>query len=184
MLVIVVTGMPGAGKEGVVRRATEFGFSVYRMGDVVREFAEKKGVPPQDIGKYASLEREMHGREVWAARVLEKMKEEGREKIVIDGCRSDFEAAVFRQHFGDSMHVLAIHSSPDTRYRRLKLRGRGDAPESRREFDERDERELDWGVGRVIARADHMIVNEGTVEEFWSEIDALLSALLDRSGNL
>ena len=184
MLVIVVTGMPGAGKEGVVARAVEHGFSVYRMGDVVRDFAEENGIPPQEIGSYASAERERHGRDIWAYRVLNRI-EKGVEKIVIDGCRSDFELAVFHMYFGSNLHIVAVHSSPDTRFGRLRKRGREDAPISREEFDERDRRELDWGLGNVIALADHMIVNEGTIEEFWYSIDALLERLSPvNSGNL
>ena len=184
MLVIVVTGMPGAGKEGVVNRAALHGFSVYRMGDVVRDFAEENGIPPQAIGSYASAERERYGRDIWAHRVLNRI-DKGVEKIVIDGCRSEFEVAVFRMYFGSNMHLIAVHSSPETRFERLRKRGRADAPVSRKEFDDRDKRELDWGLGRVIALADQMIVNEGTMDEFWHSIDALLEKLSSAgSGNL
>lgn len=178
MLVVLVTGMPGAGKEGIVNRALEHGFSAYRMGDVVREFAEKNQVSAQSIGEYASREREAHGSDIWAKRVLEKIMAGASDRIVIDGCRSQSEVSVFRKHFGASMSVVAVHSSPQTRFKRLITRGRDDAPENRQEFDRRDIRELDWGVGRVIALADHMIVNEGTIEEFWMEIDTILEKLL------
>jgi hypothetical protein len=34
------------------------------------------------------------------------------------------------------------------------------------ELNGRDERELSWGIGRVISLADYMIVNDGTLDEF------------------
>ncbi len=185
MFAVVVTGMPGAGKEGVVSRALAVGFSVYRMGDVVREFAKRDGVPPEDVGRYASAEREAEGRDVWARRVLDKVLSDSAEFVLIDGCRSDFEVSVFRRHFGQSMSVLAVHSSPATRFERVVRRGRADAPRDRKEFDERDRRELEWGLGRVIALADHMIVNEGTVEDFWQDIDDFLRGVISsHSGKL
>jgi len=177
MLVIVVTGMPGAGKEGVVSRAIQHDFSVYRMGDVVRDYAVMDGISPERVGLYASSEREANGRDIWAVRVLEQINSDAPEKIVIDGCRSDFEILAFRKHFGDSMILLAVHSSPKTRYERLVSRERADAPKGRESFDERDRRELDWGLGRVIALAVYMIVNEGAVEEFQKNIDDLLGEL-------
>lgn len=185
MLAVVVTGMPGAGKESVVERAGMHGFSVYRMGDVVRDFAERNGVSSGDVGRYASVERETNGKKIWARRVLDRVNRDSAEKMVIDGCRSDFEVAAFREHFGENMFLLAVHSSPKTRYGRLVSRGRADAPKDRDEFDERDRRELDWGLGRVIALADHMIVNEGTLEEFLKSIDDFFEKLSDSSiGNL
>jgi dephospho-CoA kinase len=185
MLVIVVTGMPGAGKEGVVSRAIQHDFSVYRMGDVVRDYAVMDGISPERVGLYASSEREANGRDIWAVRVLGQINRDASKKIVIDGCRSDFEILAFRKHFGDSMILLAVHSSPKTRYERLVSRERADAPKGREEFSERDRRELDWGLGRVIALADYMIVNEGTMEEFRRNTDRILEKLSSAgSGNL
>jgi len=62
--------------------------------------------------------------------------------------------------------LMAVHSSPRTRFQRLQRRGRADAPGSWEEFLERDLRELSWGLGGLIAVADRMIINEGTLDEF------------------
>jgi len=184
MLAVVVTGMPGAGKESVVERAILHGFSAYRMGDVVRRFATDNGISPEETGIYAARERELHGKDIWARRVMEQVLSDSAERVVIDGCRSDFEVEVFRRHFGRRMSVMAVHSSPATRFERLKRRGRADAPATREEFDERDRRELGWGVGRVIALADEMVVNEGTMQEFLTEVDAVIERLSAMSGKL
>ena len=39
---------------------------------------------------------------------------------------------------------------------------------------ERDKRELGWGLGRVIASADIVVLNEGSVEDFQKEIREIL----------
>jgi predicted ATPase len=61
--VIVLTGMPGAGKEEFVRVALEAGYGVLRMGDVVREEAGRRGTAMDDhgVGGFANLERQGHG---------------------------------------------------------------------------------------------------------------------------
>jgi len=56
--------------------------------------------------------------------------------------------------------LVAVHASPRERFRRLKSRGRPDDPTTWEEFVERDMRELELGIGNVIALADVMIVNE------------------------
>ena len=58
--------------------------------------------------------------------------------------------------------LLAIHASPQTRYKRLVQRQRSDDPTDFEAFMERDKRELGIGMGSVIAIAAYMIINEGT----------------------
>ena len=70
MNVIVVTGMPGAGKEEFVQVAKSLGYDVVRMGDVVRAEAKKQGITDSDkgIGEFADQERRLRGFDIWAKR--------------------------------------------------------------------------------------------------------------------
>ncbi len=153
--------------------ASEIGLPVIRMGDVVREEAARRGIVPTDegIGGMAHREREVHGPDVWARRTLELMSAE---RMVIDGVRSLEEVAFFRQTFGDGLTILAVLASPKTRYMRISKRSRDDDILTEKELSVRDERELRWGLGNVIALADHVIVNEGSLGEFQETARALL----------
>ena len=163
--IYVLTGMPGAGKEEFVRVALERGYQVVRMGDVVRQEAAARGLvmSDQEIGGFASAERREHGPGIWAVRCVPMI---GDRDTVIDGSRSPYELEVFRKELGRKMRLVAIHASPSERYVRLMRRDRHDAPRSEEEFRQRDERELSWGLGDLIAQADLMIENEGTLDEF------------------
>ena len=72
---------------------------------------------------------------------------------------------------------MAIHASPKIRYERLVKRQRADAPANIGEFDERDNRELSWGVGSVLALADHIIDNTGSLEDFHRKSAELMRSL-------
>ncbi len=157
---LLITGMPGAGKEEVIQAIIPLGYEVLRMGDIVREMAKERGIEPDRIGEFANAQRKEHGPYIWAERTAEKIKDP--EKTVIDGVRSLEEVEIFRKKGG--VTIIAVHASPRTRYERLKRRGRGDESDSLEKMVERDMRELSWGVGKVIAMADIMIVNEGTIE--------------------
>jgi len=174
MGVLILTGMPGAGKEELVTIALALGYQVQRMGDVVRAEAVRNGVPPQAVGEFADRERRSHGYDIWAKRTVPLV---GEGDTLIDGCRSMAEVNVFRQAFGEHVKIVAVHSAPSTRFPRLVARGRPDAPRDRREFDERDRRELGWGLGDTIALADLMLVNEGTLEDFHRDARSLLMGL-------
>jgi dephospho-CoA kinase len=174
MGVLILTGMPGAGKEELVSVALELGYQVRRMGDVVRAEASRNGVLPQDVGKFAHDERQRHGYDVWAKRIVPLV---GEGDTLIDGCRGMSEVDVFRNAFGEHVKIVAVHSAPSTRFPRLVSRARSDAPRTRQEFDERDKRELGWGLGDTIALADALIVNEGNLESFRREAFAMLREL-------
>ncbi len=168
--------MPGCGKEELLKLASQAGFSVIRMGDMVREEAAKRDISPIDegIGGMAHREREIHGPDVWARRTLERITSD---RVVIDGVRSLDEIAAFRQAFGKGLWIIAIHASPRTRYRRISNRGREDDVLTEEELHVRDLRELRWGLGEVIALADYLIVNEGTLEEFENEVRKVLNEI-------
>ena len=172
MPTLLLTGMPGSGKEEFLNIAREKGYEVVRMGDVVREHAEKKGISFEDksLGSFAHEERVEHHEGIWADRTICNITEEN---TIIDGVRSTNEVNIFKSDLGD-LKIVAIHASPETRFERLKERGREDAPKTWSEFNDRDHRELNWGLGRVIARANHMIINEGSLKEFYSESRKLL----------
>lgn len=176
MDLIVIAGMPGAGKEEFVSVAQMRGYHVVRMGDVVREFAAQTaaGVNDRGVGGFANEERQKHGYDIWAKRCVDRVESE---RTIIDGSRGIMELKVYQGRFGKDIRLVAIHSSPPTRYPRLVRRARQDAPKDLAEFDARDERELSWGLGSLIALADVMIVNEGSLEGFKSSCASVLDLI-------
>jgi len=172
MKIIGLSGMPGSGKGVFVETAKKKGFDVVRMGDAVWEYVKKKGLTLNDenVGGVADEERKKHGYGIWAERTLPFIKNR---KTVIDGIRSIEEVGIFKSHFQDFI-VIGVHSSPETRYRRIMKRKRIDDTFSKEDFDERDKRELSWGIGEVIALADVMIVNEEGIEEFKKKVEKVL----------
>jgi len=171
-MIIGLAGMPGSGKGVFVETAKKRGFDVVRMGDVVWDFVRKEGLKINDenVGKTADLERKKFGYGIWAERTLPFIKNK---KTVIDGIRSVEEIKVFRRCFQE-FTVVGIHSSPETRYRRIMKRERIDDTFSKKSFDERDRRELEWGIGKVIALADVVIVNERGIDDFVRKVERVL----------
>lgn len=170
---LCITGMPGCGKEELLHVADEEGIGVIRMGDVVREEAAGRGLPISDqgVGGMAHEERRLHGPGIWAARTLARIETE---KVVIDGVRSLEEVDIFREAYGTELAIVAVHASPATRYARIKDRRREDDTLTEEEFRNRDMRELGWGLGGVIALADHVILNDGSLADFQDEARQLL----------
>jgi len=182
MSVIVVVGMPGSGKEEFVSASASKGYTVVRMGDVVRDEAKKRSLPTDDqsIGGLAASERQQHGTTIWAERTLERVKGD---KCVIDGTRSLDEVERFRQVFGQRLLLVAVFAPERTRFDRLSHRGRGDDPKNMDEFRNRDKRELGWGLGNAFASADLVIVNDATVDGFKEKAAKVLERLENEAKN-
>jgi len=177
--ILVTTGMPGCGKEEFLKCCMARGAKVIRMGDLVRERAKEFGIDHSDknLGDLANEERQRFGMDIWAKRVIPLV---GGDIVAIDGTRGPDEIRAFRHAFGADLQVVGIHASPKTRFERLKARARADSPAVLSEFDKRDRRELDWGLGDAIALADHMVINEGSLEELRVQVDSLLDRILPK----
>src|SRR3989337_2932583 len=170
-LVVGLVGMPGSGKSVVVKTAQQKGYEVVVMGDVVREETRKRGLEPnpKNIGAVMLELRKKSVEGVVAQKCIPKIEQQKNPKVVVDGLRSLHEAEVFKQHFR-KFNLIAVHASPETRFKRLSRRRRSDDPEGWEVFRERDLRELMVGLGNAIAMAEYMIVNETNQEEIKAKV--------------
>ncbi len=185
MKVLGITGMPGAGKSEAVAVAKQQDIPVIRMGDLIWEEVDRRGLPRDaaNVGMVASAVREEEGPDVWALRTVGRIRDahKGRRLVVIDGVRSNHEVEVFRRELGDDFVLVAIHTDPHERHGRMTRRARDDDPQDEEGHVARDEREMEWGLARTIAMADEMVVNDETLEAFHAEFAGLLDELRDES---
>lgn len=177
---IILTGMPGSGKDEFVKVARELGFVDVHMGETVKEYAKEAMVQMTDrqIGQYATEERVKHGMDIWAKRTSERINDP--DHTIVDGLRNIEELDYFRSRFQNVM-VVAIYANRQERLTRILKRNRIDDVKSENELEMRDGRELSWGIGKTISLADHMIVNDGTLEEFHEKVRVFLKSLKNPS---
>jgi dephospho-CoA kinase len=180
-VVVGVAGMPGAGKATVKMTAEGMGYSVVVMGDVIREETKRRGFEPtpENIGKIMLKLRGEEGTATVAKRCISKIKNAESSVVFVDGVRSLDEVDEFKKHFQD-FALIAVHSSPETRFQRLSKRKRSDDPKGWDVFVQRDLRELSVGQGDAIAVADYMIVNEGSYEELKIRVREVLKAVAQK----
>ena len=183
-LVVGLTGMPGSGKSLVVKTAKLKDYEVITMGDVVREEVTNRGleVNPKNAGKVMLELRTEGGEAVIARKCIPKIEQKLGSKIIIDGIRSLAEAQTFQNHFSN-FTLIAIHTPPELRFKRLSRRGRGDDPQNFEVFHERDMRELTVGLGNAIAMAKHIIINDSTKEKLEHRVRRVLDKIEEDYGD-
>jgi len=164
ILIVALTGMPGAGKTTVANFLAQKGIPLLIMGDVVREAAQNDGLEPtsDNLSKLMLRLREKNGPEAIAYLVADKIESMKHEKkefgvVIVDGIRSMAEIQVLKRV--GNVKLLAIHGSTSTRYSHIRERARSDVPSNIGEFDKRDKVEMRVGISDAIALADETISN-------------------------
>lgn len=177
MRVIGTVGLPGSGKGEAAAVAREEGIPVVTMGDVIREACRERGLDPAEHhGDVARALREEEGEAAIAARSLPRVEAalEDADVVLVDGLRAPVEVERFEAALGDDFHVVSIEAPFEVRAARLADRDRDLSDADREALREREERELDFGMGEVMADADLRVENVGSLDSFRERVRRLL----------
>ncbi len=183
MRVIGVVGKPGSGKTEAANVAEEMDIPVVRMGDVIRQEVKERGLEPTDenMGQVATEVRDSEGMDAFAEKCIDEIKSKSNEVVFIDGIRGWSEARRFRQEFGDGFILIGINSSFEERFKRISSRGRSDDFSSREELRRRDERETGYGLDEALDRAQRIIDNEGSLDQFRKNVRSVLNEIINEN---
>ncbi|MFA5103472.1 MAG: AAA family ATPase [Candidatus Thermoplasmatota archaeon] len=180
MKIIAFTGMPASGKSEAVQLAKDKGIPVIRMGDLVWEETKRQGklLNDKNVGSVATSMRKKQGMDIWARRTVEKLHTlKPSSLLVIDGVRNREEIEYFKKELGSDFLIVAIDASDELRRKRAIARGRTDDSKNLKDLEERDQREIRWGLQKVIAEADIVIPNNSTLKEFKKQVLTMLNTL-------
>jgi len=164
VLIVGLTGMPGAGKSTLAKLLFKKGMPVVIMGDAVREAAKRANLEMTDanLGNLMIRLRKEKGSGAIAYLVLDRIRSiivssPNVNAIIVDGIRNIEEMKVLGSL--GAVKLLAIHGSSLVRFKHVKARARSDAPDKEDDFSERDRRELTVGISEAIALADESVSN-------------------------
>lgn len=193
--IICVYGLPGSGKSTFIDVAESNGIKAISMGDIVRQKAREKLPKPitgQDIGEWATEQRELHGQAVIAEHTVSHIRnsdvlsETKHDTVVIEGIRSNDEIDVFETEL-DTVIPVFVKAPFDTRLKRLQERNTGtrevlsEDGVTRHDLKKRDDRERNWGLQELIntKSGEYIIQNTGTVEEYKNEVNFIISNVIE-----
>ncbi len=181
--VLVIVGMPGAGKSLASSVMKAHGLPVFVSGDIIRAEARKRKLKftRKNLGELMLKIRKEEGMGAVAKRLVPLVEKESGEFVVYEGARSVEEVDELRRKYG--VVVIAINASPTARFQRLQRRGRSDKPRGWADFEERDNRELGVGIAKLIALADRTVENEDTKVDLKRRTRRVLLVLKQRKSS-
>jgi len=177
MYVIGTVGLPGSGKGEFAAVARELDIPVVTMGDVIRDESRERGLDPeQHHGRIARNLREEEGPAAIAERSLSRIRAalEDFDVVLVDGLRSGVEADRFEEAFGSSFLLVSIEAPFEDRAERLQNRGRDDSDLDHDSLRARQERELSFGMGDAMDRADVTVTNDGSLADYHRRVRSIL----------
>ena len=176
--VLVIVGMPGAGKSLASSVMKTRGIPVFVSGDIIRAEARKRQLKftRKNLGELMLKIRKEEGMGAVARRLVPLVERESGEFVVYEGARSVEEVDELRRKYG--VVVIAINASPQSRFQRLQRRGRSDKPRGWSDFEERDNRELGVGIAKLIALADRTVENEDSKDDLKRRTRRVLQEVL------
>lgn len=174
-MIIGITGPAGSGKDTSAHYLAEhLGILHISGGDVLREMLTKAGLEPKKaaLGPFGVFLRALYGPDEVARRVLEKAG--NAESVVYSGFRSIAEAEAVKKQGGV---VLYIDAGDSARHERIIERQRDGDVIDKALLVALDKQEgsaddiLNENLADVKKVADHIILNDGTLEELYAKLD-------------
>ncbi|HEX8763267.1 MAG TPA: AAA family ATPase [Candidatus Saccharimonadales bacterium] len=179
--ILVLVGMPGAGKSTCVDYLTAKGIpSVYFGGVIVDETRARFGRVSEELERQVREElRAKEGKGAVANRMITKIEDlfaNGHSRVVADGLYSWTEYKIFKERWGNDAIMVAIAAPRRVRHERLAnrpVRPFTDDEATAREYAEIENLEK----GGPIANADYTLVNTSTPEELLIQFQAVLDEI-------
>lgn len=173
--IIAVVGMCGAGKSVACDYFKEKRYDYVYFGGATMDELKKRGMEVNVENEKLVREdlRKTLGMGAFAIIKLPEIEAGlANTNVIADGLYSWSEYKVLKDKFGDDFKVLAVHTPPTLRYKRLSTRD--NRPLTPEEAYGRDKAEIEnIEKGGPIAMADYMVINDGSVEDLKGQLKEL-----------
>lgn len=175
----IFTGFPCSGKSTALKTAYEAELHTVEMSDVVRrQYREETGQEEADdnaIGNWATVQRMAisFGYFAECASELINNRIDDNSSVAISGVRSIEEVEVFRTALEEEVTVIGIRTPKEVRWK-WAFEERDVRPT---EMRQRDQRENEWGLDKLLNRHTDMIIRNGNVtqERFEQKIQEVVT---------
>ena len=181
--IVQIVGQPGSGKSEVCNHLAEkYGFTSLLISDLIRRFADDKGILLKERADYRSAHAQLLADQGEYAITDEILKIDS-ELICVDGMRVPAHAARLRSK-ARSM-IIALNCPARVRFDRSLLRARGIDSPNYEEFlldEEQDFYNQDpfvQSTGTVMEMADHQVNSSVPLIQVFQTVDAFVEPFVE-----
>jgi dephospho-CoA kinase len=179
-IILGFTGQLACGKGTVASYMTEkYGASNYRFSTVLRDVLQRLYIPHNraNMQDLSTILRQRFGEDLLAKVMAEDVRNDQQAVIAVEGIRRMADIVHLRTI--PEFKLIAIEADEKIRYQRLISRGENpdDASKTWEEFLHDHLAETELSIPEVMATADFVINNNGTVDDLHQQIDSIITQL-------
>lgn len=176
-IIIGLVGHPSCGKDTVAEYlANYYGFTHVSLGDLIREHIKLNNLGDPTREKMLEVGNDLRRKN--GPGILSEMAiSKNTQKLAVSGARSLAEGETLKSAGGK---IICITAPLEARYARAQARGRAGENITLEEFKQAEEKELvnpdihAQNVNAVVAMADYVIENTGTLQDLYKKVDEVL----------
>lgn len=179
--ILAFVGLSGSGKTTAVEHFTKKGFPKVYFGGIIYEAMAEAGIEKGESNEHVFRTeiRKKEGEDFVVKRIIKQIHDlanAGQHRIIADGIYTWEEFKAIKHEFPGETTVVAITAPKHVRYHWLEHRA--DRPQTLQISAERDKHEIEnLQKGGPIAAADYFIMNNGSMENFYDQLDAVAESL-------
>ena len=182
-MIIGLTGTNGSGKDALADYLKEKGFSYHSLSDIIRDELRKKNLEltREHHIKQGNDLRKTFGPGILGKKVADKIRKSGNKDSVVVSIRNLNELQELRKL--PEFHFIFVDAPVKMRYERTVKRASQRDKENFEEFKQKEEIEMKGTVDHVQQlglckkKADKIIINDGTLEQLYKQIEQFLSKI-------
>jgi dephospho-CoA kinase len=177
-ILIGLIGTIGAGKTTVSDYLVKKGFFRVVMGDLVREKTREKRMEltRENLQAVQKEYRGKFGEEYFIKETVKRLKDSGKEKLLIDGIRTPIDAEEAKKA---GAIIILVDAPARIRFERLKARKREGDAQTMQDFLEQEKAE--WGLFRfneTLRYVNYKLENYGSIKELYKNTDELVGKIV------
>ncbi|MDD5749618.1 MAG: AAA family ATPase [Patescibacteria group bacterium] len=175
--ILVFTGLPACGKGTATKYLAEkYDAKTFRFSTIMRDLLDRLYLPQsrENMSLLSRIVRENFAEDIFAKVMAEDAKQAETDIVVIDGARRLADVEHLSKIKG--FLLIAIEGDMKIRYQRLVKRGENPDDQSKtwEEFVADHQLETELSIPELMEKADVVVDNNGSLEEFYKQLDKLV----------
>ncbi len=177
-IILGLTGSIASGKGTVSKYLKEkYKAQTFKFSQILRAMLQRAYLPEtrDNLVKISLALREAFGQDILAKIISKDVLEENNDIIVIDGIRRPADIKYLKDIKG--FKLIGIDADIKIRYERLKKRNenKDDKSKSWEDFLKDHKAETEIYIPELLKKSDHIINNNGNLEELYKKLDSLVN---------
>lgn len=182
-IILATAGEIACGKETFAKYVLKkYGGSLYRFSDPLREILDRMhlDVDRDNLHRISMALRRYFGQDILFRMVYNDIKKSDSDIIILDAARRLSDIKHLKKFKG--FRLIFIDASLEKRFGRLRLRGEkaDDKKKSLRVFKKEHDSEVERKIRTLKKKADFVIENDGTPEQFYKNIDEVIKKIINK----